>query len=181
MTLSDIETANRIAHDVLGRTLDELPPQTRKLLKEIQQLVQLECEAQKIEQGQFRFSRKSLRQQMGWTYDQLRVHLERLVNMEYVLVHRGGRGQSFEYELLYDGNPASDQQHAMGLLDVRDLSSSKNNTMTKSMGGNVQEFGVPLVGHWGGIGNDEKPLQAMSNKDSQKSVGSVFKCTSRGV
>ena len=28
-TLSDIETANQLAHEVLGRTLDELPPQTR--------------------------------------------------------------------------------------------------------------------------------------------------------
>jgi energy-coupling factor transporter ATP-binding protein EcfA2 len=179
--LSDIETANRIAHDVLGRTLDELPPQTRKLLKEIQQLVQLECEAQKIEQGQFRFSRKSLRQQMGWTYDQLRVHLERLVNMEYVLVHRGGRGQSFEYELLYDGNPDGEQQHAMGLLDVSDLTNDKNNPTTKSMGGKTVNVGVPLVGHWGGVGNGEKTLQVMSSKASPKSLGSVVECTSRGL
>ena len=28
--LSDIATANRLAHDVLGRSLDELPPQTRR-------------------------------------------------------------------------------------------------------------------------------------------------------
>ena len=33
VTLDDIETANRLAHEVLGRTLDELPPQTRKLLR----------------------------------------------------------------------------------------------------------------------------------------------------
>ena len=33
VTLDDIETANRLAHEVLGRTLDELPPQTRKLLQ----------------------------------------------------------------------------------------------------------------------------------------------------
>ena len=32
VTLSDIETANRLAHEVLGRSLDELPPQTRRLL-----------------------------------------------------------------------------------------------------------------------------------------------------
>lgn len=31
--LDDIETANRLAHEVLGRTLDELPPQTRRLLR----------------------------------------------------------------------------------------------------------------------------------------------------
>ena len=30
--LDDISTANRLAHEVLGRSLDELPPQTRRLL-----------------------------------------------------------------------------------------------------------------------------------------------------
>ena len=32
VTLEDIEMANRLAHEVLGRSLDELPPQTRRLL-----------------------------------------------------------------------------------------------------------------------------------------------------
>ena len=32
VTLADIEAANTIAHEVLGRSLDELPPQTRRLL-----------------------------------------------------------------------------------------------------------------------------------------------------
>ena len=32
VTLEDIDTANRLAHEVLGRSLDELPPQTRRLL-----------------------------------------------------------------------------------------------------------------------------------------------------
>ena len=32
VTLDDIATANRLAHEVLGRSLDELPPQTRRLL-----------------------------------------------------------------------------------------------------------------------------------------------------
>ena len=32
VTLDDIKIANRLASEVLGRTLDELPPQSRKLL-----------------------------------------------------------------------------------------------------------------------------------------------------
>src|SRR3546814_3132626 len=35
VTESDIALANGLAHDVLGRTLDELPPQTRRLLTTI--------------------------------------------------------------------------------------------------------------------------------------------------
>ena len=30
VTLDDIAMANRLAHEVLGRSLDELPPQTRR-------------------------------------------------------------------------------------------------------------------------------------------------------
>jgi len=37
--VSDIETANRLAHEVLGRSLDELPPQTRRLLLAIDEMV----------------------------------------------------------------------------------------------------------------------------------------------
>jgi DNA primase len=39
VTLDDIATANRLAHEVLGRSLDELPPQTRRLLLLIDELV----------------------------------------------------------------------------------------------------------------------------------------------
>ncbi|RPJ57831.1 MAG: toprim domain-containing protein [Acidobacteria bacterium] len=38
-TLEDVELANRLANEVLGRSLDELPPQTRRLLELIHQMV----------------------------------------------------------------------------------------------------------------------------------------------
>ena len=39
VTREDIALANRLAHEVLGRTLDELPPQTRRLLGLLDELV----------------------------------------------------------------------------------------------------------------------------------------------
>jgi DNA primase catalytic core len=39
VTLEDIALANRLAHEVLGRSLDELPPQTRRVLGMIEALV----------------------------------------------------------------------------------------------------------------------------------------------
>ena len=54
----------------------------------------------------------------------MRVHLERLVELEYVLVHRGGRGQSFEYELLYDGRGEDGAPFLAGLIDVEALKKS---------------------------------------------------------
>ena len=99
--LSDIQVANRLAHEILGRTLDELPPQTRKLLGEIQAMVRRECQALSIDQKDYRFSRKHIREVTGWGNTQIKVHCHRLEEMEYLLIHRGGRGQSFDYELLY--------------------------------------------------------------------------------
>jgi hypothetical protein len=40
VTLDDIETANRLALELLGRSLDELPPQTRRLYETVKRVVQ---------------------------------------------------------------------------------------------------------------------------------------------
>ncbi len=118
---SDIEVANKLAHDVLGRTLDELPPQTRTLLKHIHRMVSDACKAQSIEQNQHRFSRRDIRGFTGWSDGQLKIHCARLTELEYLLVHRGGRGQSIVYELLYDGDLVENTRHLMGLIRTGDL------------------------------------------------------------
>lgn len=120
VTLSDIETANRLAHEVLGRTLDELPAQTRKLLNLIKDMVSAECEKQKVAQADLRFSRRDIRAHSGWSDNQLKVHCARLTELEYLLVHRGGRGQHLVYELLFNGND-HDHPQMMGLIDTSKL------------------------------------------------------------
>ena len=47
-TLDDIALANALSHEALGRSLDELPPQTRRLLKLIDRYVAEQCTAQQI-------------------------------------------------------------------------------------------------------------------------------------
>ena len=64
--------------------------------------------------------------------------------MEYILVHRGQRGQSFEYELLHDQNMASENAHLSGLLDVAALQSTATPaTTTPSSWGSGGEFVGP--------------------------------------
>ena len=113
----DIKTANRLAHEVLGRTLDELPPQTRQLLKHIDALVSDQCQRRGMARQDYRFSRRDIRAATGWSDGQLKIHCYRLTELEYLLVHRGGRGQRLVYELLYDGDPDSEAHHLMGLMD----------------------------------------------------------------
>jgi hypothetical protein len=105
---------------VLGRTLDELPPQTRRLLKLVASMVEAQCTEHAIKRSDYRFSRRQVREHTRWGDTQLKIHLGRLVELEYLLVHRGGRGQSFEYELLYDGG-SDPQRHLNGLIDVEAL------------------------------------------------------------
>jgi hypothetical protein len=49
----------------------------------------------------------------------VRTHLDKLVELEYVLVHRGTRGQSFVYELLYDGEGKDGTPFLQGLFEVQ--------------------------------------------------------------
>ena len=121
VTLEDIALANALAHEILGSTLDELPPQTRRLLGLLCEMVERACAEQQTTRAQYRFSRRLVREHTRWGDTQLKIHLSRLVELEYLLVHRGGRGQSFEYELLYDGAVHGDAAHVSGLIDVEAL------------------------------------------------------------
>jgi len=121
VTLADIALANQLAHEVLGRTLDELPPQTRRLLGLIVAMVEEACRTQQMPRAAHRFSRRQVREYTRWGDTQLKIHLGRLTELEYLLVHRGGRGQSFEYELLFDGPADGMTPHVSGLIDVDTL------------------------------------------------------------
>ncbi len=112
---SDIVLANRLSAEVLGRTLDELPPQTRRLLGMVHDWVRRECAAQAIRQGELRFTRRQIRAVTGWGDTQLKVHLGRLADLEYVLAHRVRQGQAHEYELVYAGEGETGAPFLMGL------------------------------------------------------------------
>lgn len=117
-TFDDIAIANDLAHEVLGRSLDELPPQTRCLLNLIDTMVSTNCQCQGLDRTDYRFSRRDVREFTGWGHSQLAIHLRRLEELEYLLIHRGSRGRSFVYELLY-AKPQNGREHFLtGLIDM---------------------------------------------------------------
>ena len=69
----------------------------------------------------YRFSRRDVREHAGWSDFQVKMHMHKLEELEYVLVHRGGRGQSFVYELLYDGAGRDGKTVPDGSRRCRDL------------------------------------------------------------
>ena len=170
-TLDDIAAANRLAHHVLGRCLDEMPPQSRRLLDLIDRKVNEQCAAKKIDREHVLFSRRDVRTFTGWSDTQLRVHLERLVDLEYVLVHRGGRGQSFVYELIYDGAGKDGGRFLPGLLDVEKLRAAATTSghlagsEGQLAGGSRGQNGVNAAGSRGGVERDSSSENASSTRE----------------
>ena len=137
-TLDDIALANELAHEVLGRSLDELPPQTRRVLVLVDAYVAAECQRQAMERTAFHFSRRALREATEIGDTQLRRHLDRLVVLEYLIVHRGARGQSFVYELVYDGQGQDGKPFVPGLIEVasmRAAQTTQSTTTTANLAG----------------------------------------------
>src|SRR5579884_1163459 len=62
-----------------------------------------------MERTDYRFSRRDVRQYTGWSDPQIKRHLHKLEELEYLIVHRGERGQSFVYELYFE-RPADPRQ-----------------------------------------------------------------------
>jgi DNA primase catalytic core len=102
----DVLLANRLAHRVLGRSLDELPPGARRLLELVEQLVAGQAAEQGVSRERVRFTRRELRERLAWGDTQLKVHLARLVSLELVHAHRGAHGQ-FVYELAWNPEQAA--------------------------------------------------------------------------
>jgi DNA primase catalytic core len=162
----DIAQANAIAHEVLGRSLDELPPQTRRLLAAIVEHVREQMRVQAIAQADVRFTRKQVRDLTGWGDTQLRVHLTRLHELEYLVAHRGMRGQSFEYELAFDGDAGENAPHLTGLIDADDLAA----TTAASSRGRAPQFAAPSRGQNAPIAAPLRTSQMTANQAAAQAL-----------
>jgi len=118
---ADIAAANGIAGEVLGRSLDELSPQTRRLLWLLHEFVRDSAKASGVDTKAFRFTRRDLREATDWSDTQVHKHLTRLVELEYLVIHRGKHGRRYVYELLYRGEGQEGQPFLLGLIDPSKL------------------------------------------------------------
>jgi hypothetical protein len=118
-SLDDVAAAHGLAHAVLGRTLDELPPQTRRLLGLIHAHVTERARALGIAPHELRFTRREIREATCWGWSQLKAHLHRLEEHEYLLLRPApGGGRRFVYELAYAGEGQDGAPFLMGLADL---------------------------------------------------------------
>jgi hypothetical protein len=155
--LDDIALANELAPEVLGRSLDELPPQTRGLLGHIRNLVRSRAAGTGAKSAAT-FSRRELREACGWSLTQVRAHLDRLTELEYLELRHGRLGSSFVYELMLDAATPEAVAH-IGLIDVAELKK------THAYGDRVAGFGPGVAGQTGEVaGGGETPPPGLTRE-----------------
>jgi hypothetical protein len=155
-TLDDIARANELAHEALGRGLDDMPPQTRRLLGLIQKMEREKSEG---------WRRRDLRAFTGWSDTALKVHLGRLVELEYVLTRRDPEHlNGLVYELLFDGDASATKPHLSGLLDVEALRKTGYEKNRSGGNGDWSGVGQPSVRDQSGVG----PVHENAGSSSEK-------------
>jgi hypothetical protein len=99
----DLKWANELAAHALGRTVDDLSPPTRSFLLALDELVERHAKEQAIKRDNVKLSRRDIREQTKWSEVQVRRHLAKLVELEYVLQHRvSGTANRYQYQLAFD-------------------------------------------------------------------------------
>ena len=98
--LDDIELATFLASHALGRSLDDLPPQTARLWRLLCAQVREASAQESCDADLFRFTRRWVRERTHWGDTQLKVHLHRLEELELVCVTRGPQGSTYRLACL---------------------------------------------------------------------------------
>ncbi len=157
---ADIAVANRLAAAVLGRSLDDLSPQARKLLGLLTHMVREIAQRECLDVREVRFTRRTVRQCTGWSDFQVRAHLGQLQTLEYVVARHGGQGQLYWYELLYldgldaDRTSADDGAEALSALNLR-------------------QYGANFEGSRGHFEHGKPNVEGTSSPDRARSEGPV--------
>jgi energy-coupling factor transporter ATP-binding protein EcfA2 len=156
VTPADIALANRLAHRILGRALDDCQVQTRRMLGLIDQMVRQRAGVINTERREVRFSQRQLREFTGWGATQTKVHLKRLLELEFVVQHQGGRGRLSEYQLLFDGDPQSAEPHFPGLIDPSKFDGCTYDGHRSGLETQLSGAGRPQVGPESGDSQDQR-------------------------
>ncbi|HXV05899.1 MAG TPA: hypothetical protein VFP23_08375, partial [Solirubrobacterales bacterium] len=133
---------------------EELQPGTRRLLGLIDAHVDARAAEEKAGRSAVRFTRRALREALGWGDTQLKVHLARLVELELIWAHRGSHG-GYLYELAWEGG--SEEPQLPGLIDperIGDKGGDEHGYDSSRSGseGNRSGGGRPPVGARSGAG-----------------------------
>lgn len=121
VTLEDIETANEIAHNILGKSLDELASPSKNLLELIYQMVKEKEKQTGISRNETEFTRREVREYTKWSDYQIKIHIKQLEDLEYLIFLVANRGRRFCYKLAYNGEGQDGNKFVLGLINIEQL------------------------------------------------------------
>ena len=124
VTLEDIGRANGIANVVLGQSLDELARPSRTLLEGIFNMVKEMAVKNSIDEVYF--TRRMIREFIGWSDWQIKVHIRQLEELEYLHIRIGSRGKEYAYALNYKGQGEDNSRFYLNLTPVEEIKKRVN-------------------------------------------------------
>ncbi|MBD3309555.1 toprim domain-containing protein, partial [candidate division KSB3 bacterium] len=126
--IEDVRVANKLAHEILGRSLDELSRPGRALLLLLDEMVEQIAERLKEKNDgnapkrtSISFTRREIREATGWAHTRVHRYLKELIELEYVLIDSGRNGTLCRYRLAYEGQGKKGERFMLGLVDPEDL------------------------------------------------------------
>jgi hypothetical protein len=118
-TQKDVDIALELGRVMFARNVDDVSPTGRTLLAEIVKLMQEKYDDMKtvgskrdLLLSEIPFTRKELRERIGWSETQVRRNIDQLVELGYVGRVNGRQGSTFRYLLIDDGS--ADPQFCFG-------------------------------------------------------------------
>ncbi|MCL6592040.1 MAG: toprim domain-containing protein [Firmicutes bacterium] len=116
-TLEDYARAYELAREILGFTLDDLKKHSRELLESIQAMIGPQSKGTEKPPEEILFTRRDIREYLGWPDHQIKAYIKQLEEMEYLVVENlKSRGQ-FAYRL----NNPNKRKPLKGLLTPEEL------------------------------------------------------------
>lgn len=159
----DIELALELGREVFARNCDDVSPTGRKLLSEIVLLVKEKYDDYRsgdpksdLLMSGVPFSRKELRERIGWSETQVRRNIDQLVELGYIGRINGRQGSTFRYLLLDDGS--ADPEFCFGGDDKQ-----KNASTTMQKATSKQEPRSGSIPHIGERSDNNQPLKPESS------------------
>jgi Fic family protein len=133
--LEDIHLANKLAHEILGHSLDELSRPGRDLLAQLEELISKRKEGKGKDEPMkqspsdtlhggsinLTFSRRDIREHTGWSNARVHRYLKELLDLEYVLTDSGRNGTLCRYRLVYEGQGKDGKKFFLGLAEPEKL------------------------------------------------------------
>ena len=90
------------------------------MLEALKKMVAALCEKRAIDQDRCHFTRREVREHLRWSETQIRLHMQRLEDLEYLARRHGRQGIGCVYELMIDASEP-EGVYLVGLLDAAEL------------------------------------------------------------